>query len=237
MYLILVNVWICTAQKENPSNQTQEQVAAQTRKMQAYCHELHRQSPVNLLKGKKKKHQISFNYMKSHEVVLNLGHTVELKYDEGSFLKFDDKTYQLIQMHFHTPSEHWIERKKFSMEAHLVHKSTDDHYLVLAILFEEGQENKFLANFINDIPQKEQQALESDKRILIADLLPKENKFFTYSGSLTTPPYTEGVLWVIFQKPLQCTSTQLDAIKKVEGFNARNLQKLNHRKVNIFLNE
>ena len=234
IFALLLQVSLLMGQENNANLQENIPSKKNTHKL---CGEAHRQSPIQIIKGKKKTHQISFNYMKSHEVVLNLGHTVELKYDEGSNITLDKKNYQLIQMHFHTPSEHWIKKKKFIMEAHLVHQSSDGNYAVVAVLFEEGIENDFLSKFIKDIPEKKETETEKNQSIQIADILPKEKAFFMYSGSLTTPPYTEGVRWLIFQMSQKCTLQQSDAIKKVEGFNARNLQKLNHRKVEIFKNQ
>lgn len=235
IYFVLLQIDFCFGQENLPENKSE--AMHKKKKMYAHCEESHRQSPINIKIGKKKAHKVSFNYMNSHEVVLNLGHTVQLKYEEGSFISLDDKKYQFIQMHFHTPSEHLIEKKKFIMEAHLVHKSEDGHFAVVAVLFEEGNENTFLAKFIQDIPKEVEAKTEANKQIDIAEILPKEQAFYTYSGSLTTPPYTEGVNWLIFQTPQSCSLKQLEAIKNVEGFNARNVQKLNHRKVEVFKNQ
>ncbi|WP_299465588.1 carbonic anhydrase [uncultured Microscilla sp.] len=201
----------------------------------AYCLTHHRQSPINLnTPGKKAAHTLTFNYVSSHEVVKNLGHTVELEYDKGSSVVFDDKTYQLIQFHFHTPSEHRIDAERYPMEAHLVHQAADSTFLVISLLFEEKKENTFLKRFINDIPKTAGDSTEKSREIDLTKFFPSDQRFYTYSGSLTTPPYTEGVRWVIFKQPVNCSKTQLDIFKKTEGFNARKLQPMNLRKLEEF---
>ncbi|GAB4402238.1 MAG: carbonic anhydrase family protein [Microscillaceae bacterium] len=200
----------------------------------ARCELPHRQSPINLKKGSRETHQFQWQYHPSHEVVLNLGHTVELKYDEGSGAIFDGESYQLVQMHFHTPSEHWVRKQRYPMEAHLVHQAKNGHYLVLAVLFTSGNSHPFLETFIGDIPKNAEAIYEKDKNIDIRQLLPTSPAFYTYSGSLTTPPYTEGVRWVVFQAPVAASKAQIEAIQSVEGFNARTLQKVYHRRVAHF---
>ncbi len=227
--LFLSDITGATAQK-HPQNEVEKK-----RKDCAYCDKDMSQSPINIVKGKKNNaHTISFQYNPSHEVVLNLGHTVELLYDKGSKIIFDGKEYQLVQMHFHTPSEHVVQKKGFSMEAHLVHQSEDMHYTVVSILFKEGKENEFIKKFIADIPLQENEKNAKNSFLNISEILPIGSTFYTYSGSLTTPPYTEGVHWVIFQKNIECSKEQKNQILKEEGINARETQNLNHRVVEVF---
>lgn len=201
----------------------------------AVCKTRYRQSPINVTTpGEKKSHKIKFNYVSSHEVVENLGHTVELLYDKGSSVEFNDKTYQLVQFHFHTPSEHKIDGDAYPMEVHLVHRGGDSTYLVVSLLFQEATENTFLKSFIPDIPGKEGNTTETKKEIDLSNLFPKDRRFYTYSGSLTTPPYTEGVRWVIFKQPITCSKEQVAIFKNIEGFNARNLQPMNLRMLEEF---
>lgn len=219
---------------ENTPSETDTVNYPQRNHEYAKCGELHRQSPINIMvPPTKKAHKIAFNYMKSHEVVENLGHTVELLYDKGSTVNYDGEEYNLIQFHFHTPSEHHIDEQAYPMEMHMVHQGEDSTYLVVALLFTEGEANDFLAGFIPDIPKEEGEE-SSMKTIDLKQLLPEKKEFFTYSGSLTTPPYTEGVKWVLFKEPVTCTSEQIGSFRQVEGFNARDTQALNHREVDEF---
>lgn len=201
----------------------------------AACVTKYRQSPINVTTpGEKKEHSLKFKYVSSHEVVENLGHTVELLYDKGSEVAFDGKTYRLVQFHFHTPSEHKINADEFPMEVHMVHRGADSTYLVVALLFQQGEENAFLKTFIPDIPKQVGDTTESKKELNLTNLFPKDERFYTYSGSLTTPPYTEGVRWIIFRQPVTCSKEQIAVFKKIEGFNARNLQPMNLRRIEEF---
>jgi len=201
----------------------------------ATCITKYRQSPINVTTpGEKKEHSLKFKYISAHEVVENLGHTVKLLYDKGSELAFDGKNYRLVQFHFHTPAEHKINADEFPMEVHMVHRGPDSTYLVVALLFQQGEENSFLKAFISDIPKQVGDTTTSKKELDLTNLFPKDERFYTYSGSLTTPPYTEGVRWVIFRQPVTCSKAQVEVFKKIEGFNARNLQPMNLRKIEEF---
>jgi carbonic anhydrase len=197
------------------------------------CHELHRQSPINLKpNGKHLKTQVKFDYHPSHEVVLNNGHTIELLYDGGSTITFQNKAYQLIQFHFHTPSDHHNHGKSYPMEVHLVHIAADSAVLVVGLFFEEGAENQFLTQFLGDAPNEEAK-IKVNKTINVNQLLPKKRHFYHYAGSLTTPPYTEGVSWLVFQNSVSASKNQIDRMRILEGFNSRVNQPLNHREVFI----
>ena len=234
------------------------------------CKQGHHQSPVNIKSFVYKKDNnfnIQFNYKSSHEVILNNGHTVELLYDEGSYITFQGSQFRLIQFHFHTPSEHLVKGKHYPLEMHLVHKNIDNSsYLVIAVFFERGKEDKFLNEFIHDVPKKLDKK-EFAKNISVVDLLtdietesslekdllkPKQNqsltkinisriiqakaKFWTYEGSLTTPPCTESVRWVILEDPLTASARQIEKLRQAEGINARHTQKLYEREVEEFIN-
>ncbi|OJJ16828.1 hypothetical protein BKI52_33530 [marine bacterium AO1-C] len=201
----------------------------------ATCVTKYRRSPINITTpGEQKEHSLKFKYVSAHEVVENLGHTVKLLYDKGSELTFDGKNYRLVQFHFHTPAEHRINADEFPMEMYLVHRGADSTYLVVSLLFNEGEENSFLKSFISDIPKKTVETTESKKEIDLTNLFPKDERFYTYAGSLTNPPYTEGVRWVIFRQPVTCSKAQVEVFKKIGGFNARNLQPMNLRKIEEF---
>lgn len=201
----------------------------------ACCVDSLRQSPINIpVKGTPHTHTIDFHYVNSHEVIENLGHTVELLYDKGSQVFFDEKEYALVQFHFHTPSEHRVNEKGYPMEMHMVHQAPDSSFLVVGLFFEEKEENTFLKEFIKDIPEKEGETMEGNKDINLRNIFPAEKSFYTYPGSLTTPPYTENVRWVLFKNPVPLSLAQLEVFQKLEGFNARDAQPLNHRQVEEF---
>ncbi len=200
----------------------------------AYCNEQYRQSPINLEPTDSlSRHALVFQYVPSHEIIENLGHTVKLHYKQGNRLSFDGKDYDLVQFHFHTPSEHRLQGTPFPMELHLVHQSTDSAYLVVGVLFVEGRENEFLSRFIRDIPRAEGGRKTSKNVVDLNSALPKNKGFYLYAGSLTTPPFTEGVRWIVFKEPTECAAAQINAFREIEGFNARALQALNQRIVEV----
>jgi len=201
----------------------------------AVCNEKYRQSPINLSPlSEKGRHSLTFNYVASQKVVENTGHTVKLSENQGSRLQFDGVLYDLVQFHFHTPSEHRIGQKPFDMEMHLVHQSADSAYLVVEVMFRVGEENAFLRQFIKDIPKRGKRK-ETMKTLDLAEMIPKKSTGFLYGGSLTTAPFTEGVRWVVLEEPETISKSQLTLFQSIEGFNARALQAVNERKVEAFI--
>lgn len=195
------------------------------------CGDGKHQSPINIkAPGVNSSHTFDFGYNSSSEVILNNGHTIELLYDSGSIFSFDGTDYNLLQFHFHTPAEHLINGERFPIEMHLVHRSLDTTYLVLGILFEEGNENTFLSRIILDAPEKvETKAF--DTRINVTELIPDTSEFYYYSGSFTTPPCKEAVRWLIFKAHDTASPLQIKALRALEGSNSRPVQDLNGRVV------
>lgn len=206
----------------------------------------HSQSPIDIISEKADKSikkQISFAFHSEIGVAENLGHTVEVEFSEGSTCTVNGKNYVSKQFHFHTPSEHLIDGTTFPMEMHVVNILIDSasgnqpSYLVLGLLFKIGAENKFLKEFIDKIPAKEgeKNALQNGTvkfDDLLSQFTPDDLKsYYTYNGSLTTPPFTESVQWVILKHVIEASEDQIMTIEKVEGNNARHVQALNDRKV------
>lgn len=203
------------------------------------------QSPVNIISSTndKGKHNITLYFKDEINKIENLGHTVQLDFEEGSFIKQDDTTFAFKQCHFHTPSEHLIDGITYPMEMHIVNimpnedKKAAPQYLVIGVLFKEGKENKFIADFLNAIPKNENDSKEVKKgTVKLQDLfgsIPKEinHNFYNYRGSLTTPPYTETVRWYITKHVFEASKEQIEAINKIEGNNARHVQALYGRKI------
>jgi carbonic anhydrase len=199
-----------------------------------------RQSPIDILTREvlPGKHQFEPHYAASHEHIRNLGHTIQIDYDSGSYIDFEGHRYDLVQFHMHTPSEHRIDGMTFPMEIHLVHKrreSTDGvpHYLVIGALYKCGEENSFLEKFLGAIPEQENGVVDlADTMIHVNEVLEKElNRFYHYTGSLTTPPFTETVDWVVLQRIFEASPEQIARINKIEGNNARHVHALEGRTV------
>jgi carbonic anhydrase len=128
-----------------------------------------RQSPINIVSARAQEgtHQIRVRYVDSREHVSNLGHTVQVAFDEGSFLDFDGVSYALRQFHFHTPAEHLVDGVTYPMELHLVHVGREDasRFLVVGVLFREGQPNATLGDLITAVPGHAGERVDRDTRI------------------------------------------------------------------------
>jgi carbonic anhydrase len=205
------------------------------------------QSPVNIVSASAQtntnKHAV-LKFTGSIRAVENLGHTVQVDFANGSITLVNGKSYELKQLHFHTPSEHLIDGVTFPMEMHIVSKLNDSirdgapAFTVLGLLFKMGRENKFLKEFLNSIPKKEGKDTLNPATVKLVDLfndVPHGEKltYFNYPGSLTTPPYTESVNWVIAKRIFEASEEQIATIEKLEGNNARHVRALNSRKIDI----
>jgi len=164
--------------------------------------------------------------------VVNNGHTVQVNFDPGSTLVTDGKTYTLVQVHFHSPSEHRIEGKTYPMEAHLVHRAEDGSLAVVAVLLAEGAANAFLDRIWPGLPAEVgREAQVPEVSVDAADLVPERSGFLYYEGSLTTPPCTEGVRWFVMDSPGTVSKVQVDRFRALEHENARPVQSLGGRQV------
>lgn len=220
---------------------------AMTEKQQGYAlpglHHGLSQSPINIHSNEsvdRSTHQITLNYNESSEDVVNLGHTIQVNYDAGNTISFDEKTFDFKQFHFHTPSEHLIDGMTYPLEMHMVHtlpgikKGKDPVYLVVGVLFKEGKENSFLNEFMNAIPSEEKKEYKSQGgTVNINDLKDQftDLGYYHYQGSLTTPPYTETVTWLVVKQILEASPDQIQQLNKLEGNNARHVQAIYDRKV------
>lgn len=203
------------------------------------------QSPINIVSTQNEsgKHNITLYFKDEVNKIENLGHTIQLDFQEGSTITQDDTTFNFKQCHFHTPSEHLIDGITFPMEMHIVNimpnedKNATPQYLVIGVLFKEGKENKFISEFLNSIPKEEKETKELQTgSVKLADLFGEiptniKGNYYHYKGSLTTPPYTESVRWYISKHIFEASAQQIEAINKVEGNNARHVQAVYGRTV------
>jgi carbonic anhydrase len=200
--------------------------------------ESHAQSPINietsgLATGK---HSVKFHYQTTQEHVDNLGHTVKVTYDAGSTLDYDGKSYALQQFHFHTPSEHLLNGVTYPMELHLVHaeQGHPEHLLVVGVLIEEGAVSPWLDTLLADVPAHAGEHVDRDARLDIGSLLKPGSGYYHYEGSLTTPPYSETVTWLVLEQPRTASAEQIEALNRIEGNNARHIQARNARPIDHF---
>lgn len=177
---------------------------------------------------------LSFDYKPGALEIVNNGHSIQVNNKRGSSFALDGKTYHLLQFHFHSPSEHTIDGKPADMVAHLVHKADDGQLGVVAVLIKQGKANPVIEALWKHMPDKpgEHRPLK-DGVIDVSGLLPKDRAYFNYSGSLTTPPCTEGVNWVVLKQPVEVSAEQLSAFRKLYDGNVRPVQALNARHVTL----
>ncbi len=188
------------------------------------------QSPVDLnrfVEANLQKPKIK--YSGHAESVVNNGHTIKVKVQGIDWIEIDGKKFNLLQFHFHTPSENKIEGKSFPMEAHFVHKSNDGEYLVIALMFKEGNKNKALQKVLNDLNPKVGDEKQLKEMFNPGEFFPKKLDYFRYDGSLTTPPCTEGVRWIVLKNSVEASKEQIEKMHKIMGNNNRPTQPLKAR--------
>lgn len=211
----------------------------------ALCGEGKSQSPINIVKSDAKAGASwKFDYKTTSlriahnehmDDIIDNGHTIQVTVDEGSTFTFGDKSFDLKQFHFHTPSEHTIDGQHAPMEMHMVHQSTDGSLAVVAILFKEGKKsNENFAKIIANLPNaKGENKHITDVNLELKVHMPADNYAYHYIGSLTTPPCSEGVQWMVLRDPLELTADQIAEFSKRIGPNNRPTQLINERTVNV----
>ncbi len=198
------------------------------------CTEGKEQSPINITTSyAQEMDKIKFSYGMTKITVVNNGHTIQLNIDPGSFIEALGAKYQLLQFHFHTPSEEAIGGIRYPMVAHLVHKSEEGKLAVVAALIQQGaQDNPLIEALWDKMPSEHNETRTFDKLTYSpAALLPLDQSFYTFMGSLTTPPCSEGVRWLVMKNPLSISARQIARFQKEFPMNARPIQSLNARNV------
>lgn len=161
---------------------------------------------------------------------INNGHTIQVNYSEGDTMTIGNTNYELIQFHFHAPSEHTVHGKHYPMEMHFVHKSPSGALAVVGVFIEKGTHNAAFEPIFSNLPtQKGVESHFEHVQVNVDDLLPHSNKSYRYDGSLTTPPCSEGVKWIVMQSPIHLSAAQIHWFtSRIEG-NNRPVQPLHHR--------
>ncbi len=195
-----------------------------------------KQSPINISTSNVVKSldqdQIKFHFKPTNFKVLNTGHSIEVvPGNQENILWINNEQYILKQFHFHHPSEHEINNEKFPMEIHLVHQNSNGQIAVVGLFVKEGLQNNVLKNVFKNVPKMPGLEEMVNNQTNLTDLFPKEKSFFTYEGSLTTPPCTEGVKWFILKEPIEMAETQISSFSELYPANYRPLQPINNRQV------
>jgi carbonic anhydrase len=190
------------------------------------------QSPIDIVDPKKEKlPAIEFSYHSSPLNVVNNGHTIQVNYGPGSSIVRDGKTYDLVQFHFHHMSENAIKGEHAPMELHLVHKAHDGSLAVVAVMLKEGKANKVVETVWSNIAAEGKENTPASVSVDAAGLLPGKHSYYTFPGSLTTPPCSENVLWLVLEEPMSLSKEQIAKFAAIYPNNARPVQPLNGRPV------
>jgi carbonic anhydrase len=191
-----------------------------------------RQSPIDIRDGARLELEpIRFDYKASPLRILDNGHTVQVNYVEGSSMTIAGERFDLKQFHFHKPAEERIDGRSFALVAHLVHQSAEGRLAVVAVLFDLGeQDNAFLRMLWPHLPlESGREAVNTAVSVDVNRLLPEARTYFTYMGSLTTPPCSEGVRWIVLKTPLEISPEQVAVFGRLYTANARPIQPSNGR--------
>jgi carbonic anhydrase len=191
----------------------------------AKCGTGSRQSPIDLRDGMKVDlEQIVFDYHPSGFNVVDNGHTVQVSVGLGNYMSVQNRTYELVQFHFHRPSEERINGKGTEMVVHLVHKDSEGKLAVVAVLLQRGAANSMIQTVWNNLPLEKFDTLTPAVALDVNEILPAKRDYFTFMGSLTTPPCSEGVLWLVMKEPMPASPAQMALFSRLYPLNARPVQ-------------
>jgi carbonic anhydrase len=196
----------------------------------ATCATGKRQSPIDIREGIKVGLEgIKFDYKPTQFRIIDNGHTVQVNVGESLGLKVMGKRYELQQFHFHRPSEEKVNGRAYDMVVHLVHKNDEGQLAVVAVLLENGGEHPLIQTLWNNLPLEQDMEMAPEEAIDLNKLLPENRAYWTYMGSLTTPPCTEGVVWMVLKQPVQVAPEQVAIFSRLYRSNARPVQPANGR--------
>ncbi len=191
----------------------------------AKCSTGTRQSPIDIRDGiKVQLDPVPFDYRPSAFRVIDNGHTVQVNVAAGNSIEVMGRRYELLQFHFHRPSEERIDGRQFDMVVHLVHKDPEGRLAVVAVLLDRGSAQPIVQKVWNNLPLEKGEEVPARDTIDLNALLPSERSYFTYMGSLTTPPCSEGVLWMVMKQPVPISPEQIGIFARLYPMNARPIQ-------------
>jgi carbonic anhydrase len=189
-----------------------------------------RQSPIDIGGGiAVDLEPIRFDYRPSAFSVIDNGHTVQVNVEPGNSITITGRRYELVQFHFHRPSEERINGRQYDMVAHLVHKDVDGKVAIVAVLLDRGSAQAIVQSVWNNLPLEKGDEVRAGTRIDLAQLLPEDRRYYTYMGSLTTPPCSEGVLWMVMKQPVPISVEQVAIFSRLYPMNARPIQQSDGR--------
>jgi carbonic anhydrase len=191
----------------------------------AKCGTGNRQSPIDIRDGMKVDlEQINFEYRPSSFNVTDNGKTVQVMVGRGNYLNVGNRMYELVQFHFHRPSEERVNGKGYEMVVHLVHKDSEGRIAMLALLLERGKSQPAIQQVWNNLPLEKMDTMAPTETLDPMDLLPARREYFTFMGSMSEPPCQEGVLWLVMKEPVQVSPAQMAFFSRLYPYNARPVQ-------------
>ncbi len=194
------------------------------------CAKGQHQSPVDIHATQKASlPALNFQYVAASPTIWNNGHTVQVNLPAGSKLAVGDQSYELLQFHFHTPSEETIHGKHYPMVAHFVHKNANGQLGVVGVLIKPGKKNLALSPVFEHLPREGEKVTVDELNLDLSHIMPAQLGYFSFEGSLTTPPCSEGVNWMVLKEPIELSPEQIKAFVKTVRFNARPIQPAHDR--------
>lgn len=211
------------------------------------------QSPINIMSNKLKNipNTLVFHYetapmilvdngntkfmLGNTETTINDGHSIQLNFTKSApqTITFDGQKYNLLQLHFHSPSENQWNGRSFPLEIHFVHQGKDGKLLVIGVFVKGGKANQVIDKMIKHLPKEEgKEFIIKGESINPRQLIPAKSHYYYFIGSLTTPPCSEGVQWILMADPITATPAQIAILRQASGGgNARHVQKLHNREI------
>ncbi len=189
------------------------------------------QSPIDLARAQiEGAVDLEFHYTSGAATITDNGHTLQVDVAPGSYILVGERQFDLVQFHFHGPSEHTVGGRSFPLELHLVHKDKLGKLAVVGVMVEPGGANSTVSSLLKSLPTTQGRAETVGGSLSPARLLPTQHSSFQYSGSLTTPPCTEGVAWSVLVAPISISQEQVETLRaRLHGENNRPIQNLNDR--------
>jgi carbonic anhydrase len=172
---------------------------------------------------------LQFSWARRADTIVNNGHTIQLNLKNGGGLDVGSDRYDLVQFHFHHPSEHLVHDKGFPMEVHFVHRRAAGSFGVIGVLMTIGKPNPVFAKIAATMPVAAGATASADPAIDPAGLLPAAHGYYRYEGSLTTPPCSETVDWMLLSDPIEVAEADVEAFAELYPMNERPVQKLERR--------
>lgn len=192
----------------------------------AKCDLGERQSPIDIRDGiRVELDPLSFDYKASQFSVIDNGHTIQVNMGAGNYINVSGRSYGLVEFHFHKPSEERINGRGSEMVLHLLHRDGSGKIAIVALLIEPGKANTLIQSVWNNLPLEKNESVNALSNMDLSQLIPKSRDYYTYMGSLTTPPCTEGVLWLVMKETIEMSPEQIYIFSRLYPMNARPIQK------------